>query len=72
VEVDATGRRRKNTVSNTWGEAESYLYAYINEHASTHGFHTHQLFHVSGGNAKGFAEQAALCLASLVDMTKRQ
>lgn len=67
--VDATGRKRKNTRSDTWGEGETYCYAYVHEHASTHGFHAHQLFRVGDGKAKAFAEWAVVCLATLAGAT---
>ena len=69
LEVDATGRRRKGTESPSYGAAEPYFYAYVHENASTHGFHTHQLFHVSDGKAKAFAERAVTCLAQLAGVT---
>ena len=67
--VDATGRRRKNVRSGTWGGSESYCYAYVHEHASTQGFHVHQLLSVGDGKAKAFAEWAVLCLATLAGAT---
>jgi hypothetical protein len=70
LEVDATGRRRKGTKSASYGAAEPYYYAYVHEHAPTHAFHSHQLFHVSDGKAKAFAERAVTCLAGLAGMTK--
>ncbi|MGJ5051645.1 hypothetical protein ACQR09_31580 [Bradyrhizobium oligotrophicum] len=69
LEVEGSGRRRKGTKSETWGPAERYYYAYVHEHASTHGFHTHQLFHVSDGKARAFAERAVKCLAQLTGVT---
>jgi hypothetical protein len=70
LEVDATGRRRKGTRSASYGPGEPYFYAYVHEHASTHGFHTHQLFHVSDAKAKAFGERAVACLAQLTGVTK--
>jgi hypothetical protein len=69
LEVDATGRRRKGTKSPSYGAGEPYYYAYVHENAPTHGFHVHQLFHVSDGKAKAFAERAVACLAGLTGVT---
>jgi hypothetical protein len=70
LEVDATGRRRKGTTSACYGPGEPYFYAYVHERAPTHGFHTHQLFHVSDGKARAFAERTVKCLAGLAGVTK--
>lgn len=70
LEVDGSGRRRKGTRSTVWGPGEPFYYAYVHEHASTYGFHTHELFHVSDGKARAFAERAVTCLAQLTGVTK--
>jgi hypothetical protein len=65
LKVRATGRRRKGTTSTAWGEGEAYYYAFIHEHASNRGFHSHQMFHVSDGKARAFAEYAVTVLRRL-------
>jgi hypothetical protein len=63
--VDATGRKRKGVASAAYGVGEQYFYAFIHEHASNRGFHTHQLFRVGDGKAKAFAERAMKVLQRL-------
>ena len=70
LEVDGSGRRRKGTRSTVWGPGEPFYYAYVHEHASSYGFHTHELFHVSDGKARAFAERAVASLAQLTGVTK--
>jgi hypothetical protein len=65
LKVRATGRRRKGTTASTWGEGEPYFYAFIHEHASNRGFHTHQMLRVSDGKARAFAEYAVMVLRRL-------
>jgi len=65
LRVDANGRRRKGTSSAAWGEGEPYYYAFIHEHASNRGFHSHQLFRVGEGKARAFAEYAVTVLRRL-------
>jgi hypothetical protein len=63
--VDATGRKRKGVASSAYGVGEKYFYAFIHEHASNRGFHSHQLIGVTDGKAKAFAERATKVLQRL-------
>lgn len=69
LKVDANGRRRKGTTATAWGKGEPYYYAFIHEHASNRGFHSHQVFRVSDGKAKAFAEYAVTVLRRLTCVT---
>lgn len=70
LNVNAAGRKRKGTTATAWGEPEQYFYAFIHEHVPVGGFHTHQLFHVSDGKAKAFAECAVMVLQGLAGVKK--
>lgn len=63
--IDAKGRKRKGVASAAYGVGEKYFYAFIHEHASNRGFHSHQLIGVTDGKAKAFAERAMKVLQRL-------
>lgn len=70
LKVNATGRKRKGTTASAWGEPEQYFYAFIHEHVPHRGFHTHQLFGVTDGKCKAFAEYAVMVLQELAGVKK--
>jgi hypothetical protein len=69
LKVNGSGRKRKGITSSTFGVPERYFYAFIHEHTRDRGFHTHQLFGVSDGKARAFAERAVKVLKRLTGVS---